>query len=54
MPYEFHGDETPLSSDESPSFNDPAKSAILFIWHHINVHDTLMKHALRLALGDTT
>ena len=30
-PHEFHRDETPLSSDETPSFNDPAKSAILLM-----------------------
>ena len=30
-PYEFHRDETPLSSDETPSFNAPAKSAILLM-----------------------
>jgi len=42
-------DETPLSSDETPSFSDLAKSAILLMWHPI-VHDTLIKHALRLAL----
>jgi len=29
--YEFHGDETPLSSDKTHSFNDPTKSAILLI-----------------------
>jgi len=28
-------DETHLSSDETPSFNDSAKSAILLMWHLI-------------------
>ena len=30
-PHEFHRDETPLSSDETPSFNDLVKSVILLI-----------------------
>jgi len=29
-PHEFHGDKTPLSSDETP-FNDPVKLSILLI-----------------------
>ena len=34
-PYEFYEDETPLSSDETPSFNDPAKSVNLLMWYPI-------------------
>jgi len=34
-PHEFHRNETPLSSNETSSFNDPVKSAILLMWHPI-------------------
>jgi len=31
QPHEFHEDKTPLSFDETRSFNDPPKSAILLM-----------------------